>query len=64
MTTRVKRAAVSWLLVFAMMIGLMPVIGGNVYAEVPNTDNSQGYGIENVQVESSSVDDSGGSSFH
>ena len=56
MTTRIKWVGLCWLLAFIMMVGLMPVIDGNVYAEVQNTDNSQGYGIESVQVENSSAD--------
>ena len=32
MTTRMKRTVLSWMLVFAMTIGLMPMMTGNVYA--------------------------------
>lgn len=42
-----RRAIVSWLLVCTMMVGLMPVMGGNVYA---NTYEDLGYEITNGEV--------------
>ena len=38
MTAKMKRAVLSWLLVFAMMVGLMPMIAGNEYAASSEED--------------------------